>query len=155
MDDLKEKLHYISVTCIVRKNGRYLICKRGPNAEVFPNKWCVPGGKMETRDFADGKMGTVYHWLNVFEAVAEREIMEETGLKIRNIRYVTNLAFVRPNGFSTVIVSMAADHAGGEVVLKDDELVEHAWVALDEVKQYDLIPKIYDQLEQAERLLAS
>ena len=51
MEEIKEKAYYISITGIIRNsNGKYLICKRSPNVQNFPNKWCVPGGKVERKD---------------------------------------------------------------------------------------------------------
>ena len=146
-----EKTHYVSVTGIVRKNGKYLICKRSEKEKAFPGKWCVPGGKIERADFVNSPKDTKDHWLNVFEMVLRKEVLEETGLEIKNIGYVSNLAFIRPNGYSTIIVSLYADHASGEVKLAADELSEHAWVTLEEAKGYDLIENIYEQIEAVDQ----
>lgn len=82
MDDIKHKVHYISVTGIIRNNeGKYLICKRSPNEKAFPNKWCVPGGKIEITDFVNSPKDTSDHWLDIFEKVLHREIEEETKIK--------------------------------------------------------------------------
>jgi 8-oxo-dGTP pyrophosphatase MutT (NUDIX family) len=151
MEELKEKAHYISVTGIIKKGDKYLICKRSPNEKAFPSKWCVPGGKIEMKDFVNSEKGTSSHWLDVFEKILEKEIFEETGLKIKNIGYVSNLAFIRPNGFSTVIVSLCAEHDSGEVKLQEEELTEHAWVTLEEAKNYDLIENIYEQIEKVDK----
>jgi 8-oxo-dGTP pyrophosphatase MutT (NUDIX family) len=151
MDEIKEKAHYISVTGIVRNSeGKYLITKRGPNEKLFANKWCVPGGKLQQSDFVNDKKDTSDHWLDVFEKVLQREIREETGMEIKNIGYVSNLALLRPNGFSTLIVSLHADHASGDVVLGGEELSDFAWVTLEEAKSYDLIENIYEQIEKVD-----
>ena len=151
-DSIKEKAHYVSVTGIIKKDGKYLICKRSEKEKAFGGKWCVPGGKIEMKDFMNGPKGTSSHWLDVFEKVLQKEIMEETGLSIKNIGYVSNLAFIRPNGFSTLIVSLSADYAGGEVKLSEDELVDYRWVSLEEAKGYDLIENIYEQIEKVEKM---
>ncbi len=152
MKELKQKAHYIAVTGIVRKGGKYLICKRSPNEKAFPNKWCVPGGKLEVNDFLQTPKDTTSHWFDVFERTLRKEVKEETNLEVKNIGYVSNLAFIRGNGFSTVIVSMFADHANGEVKLAKEELTEHAWVTLQEAKNYDLIENIYEQIEKVDLL---
>ena len=146
----KEKIHYVSVTGIIRKDGKYLICKRSEKEKAFPGKWCVPGGKIEHSDFVDSPKDTSSHWLDIFEKVLRKEIKEETTLDIKNIGYVSSLCFIRPNGHSTIIVSLYADYSGGEVALAEDELSEHAWVTLEEAKKYDLIENIYEQLEKVE-----
>ncbi len=150
MDEIKEKAHYISVTGIIKKDKKYLICKRSPTEKLFPNKWCVPGGKIQQNDFISNPKDTSDHWLNIFEKVLEREIFEETHLKIKNIGYVSNLALLRPNGFSTIIVSLCAEHEEGEVILNKTELTDYAWVSVKEAKNYDLIENIYEQIEKAE-----
>jgi 8-oxo-dGTP pyrophosphatase MutT (NUDIX family) len=150
---MQDKVHYISVTGIIRdKGGRYLICKRSSKEKAFPNKWCVPGGKIEVSDFVETPKDTKDHWLDIFEKALRREIIEETGLRIKNIGYVSNLAFIRPNGFSTIIVSLYAEHDCGIVLLNKEELTEHAWVTLNEAKNYDLIENIYEQIEKVEKI---
>lgn len=147
-----QKVHYVSITGIIRKDGKYLICKRSPNEKAFPNKWCVPGGKIEHGDFINNPKDTKDHWLDIFEKVLKKEVKEETNLEIRDIGYVSSLVFIRPNGYSTIIVSLYANHADGEVKLDPEELDDHAWVTLEEAKNYDLIENIYEQLEKVEKL---
>lgn len=146
------RVHYVTITGIIRKGDRYLIAKRSSNEKAFPGRWCVPGGKIEHQDFIDTAKGTKDHWLDIFEKVLHKEIKEETGLEIHDIGYVSSLVFLRPNGFSTIIVSMHAEHKGGDVMLDKDELTDYAWVTLEEAKGYDLIDNIYEQIERVERL---
>lgn len=153
MEEMQEKAHYIAVTGIIRNSeGKYLICKRSPNEKAFPNKWCVPGGKVQKSDFVNTPKDTNDHWFDIFEKTLQREILEETGLKIKGIGYVSNLAFVRPNGFSTIIVSLYAKHDEGDVKLNEEELVDYAWVSLEEAKNYDLIENIYEQMVKVDGL---
>jgi len=148
----EQKIHYIAVTGIIKNSeDKYLICKRSPNEKAFSNKWCVPGGKVETTDFINTPKDTKDHWLDIFEKVLRREVKEETNLTIKNIGYVSNLAFIRPNGLSTIIISLHADHDSGKVTLKEDELTQHAWVTLAEAKQYDLIENILEQIEKVDK----
>src|SRR3989344_3377774 len=98
MDIVKEKTHYIAVTGIIKnKEGKYLICKLFPNEKNFPNKWCVPDGKVERKDLNNktkNKDANFDQWLNIFE-----NVLEETNLRIKNIGYVSNIAFERSDGF--------------------------------------------------------
>lgn len=152
MEDIKEKAHYVSITGIIRKEGKYLICKRSHLEKNFPGKWCVPGGKIEQKDFVNSNKDTKDHWFNIFEKTLRKEIKEETNLDIKNIGYVSNLVFIRPNGFSTIIVSLYAEYESGEIQLANEELTEHAWVDLEEAKKYDLIENIYKQLEKVDKI---
>ena len=151
MDVSSNKLHYIAVTCIIERDGKFLICKRSEKEKAFPSKWCVPGGKVETQDFINLPKDTSSHWLDVFERVLKKEIREEVNLEIKEIDYVSNLAFVRPNGCSTIIISMFARYDFGNVRLSEDELTDYAWVDLEEAKDYDLIENIYEQLVFAKK----
>jgi 8-oxo-dGTP pyrophosphatase MutT (NUDIX family) len=156
--EIKDKAHYISVTGIIYRKTRdgelektkYLICKRSMKEKIFPGKWCVPGGKLQQSDFINSKKDTKDHWFDVLEKVLTKEILEETNLIIDEINYVSNLALIRPNGFSTIIISLCAKYKSGEVKLQDDELTEFAWVSLEDAKNYDLIENIYEQLEAVE-----
>lgn len=151
MGGIEEKVHYVVVTGVIRnKDGRYLICKRSPDEDIFPNKWCVPGGKIEMDDFVNSPKDTSDHWLDVLEKSLEKEIFEETGLKIKNIGYASNSALIRPNGFSTIIISLYAEYAGGKVKLDGKELVAYAWVSLEEAKDYDLIESLYKEIEKVD-----
>lgn len=149
---MQEKAHYIAITGVVRnKEGKYLICKRSEQEKVFPGKWCFPGGKLEQQDFIHSKKDTRDHWLDIFEKIVEKEILEETGLIVKAKGYIASLVFLRPNGFSTVIVNMLCSSISYDVNLKTDELVDFAWVSLEEAKQYDLIENIWEQMEKVEK----
>jgi 8-oxo-dGTP pyrophosphatase MutT (NUDIX family) len=144
----QNKAHYVVATVVVVKDGRYLIAQRSPKEKAFPSLWTLPGGRLEVTDYKN-KPGTAHshpQWYNVLEDLAAREVMEEVGLQIKNIKYLTNLAFIRPDGIPVVVISLFADHAGGDIKLSD-ELVNHAWVTLEEARNYPLIEGIFEELE--------
>ena len=151
MDEIREKAHYVSVTGVVVRGNKYLICKRSPDEKAFPNKWCFPGGKIEQQDFINTPKDTSDHWLDIFEKTVEKEILEETGLRVKARDYVASLVFIRPNGFSTIIINMVAEPLTEEVKLDKSELVDYAWVSLEEAKNYDLIENIYEQMEKVDK----
>jgi len=146
------KAHYVAVTGIILKDGKYLITRRSSSEKAFPSQWTVPGGKLEMSDYSKRPKDTSAHWYNVFETVLRREVLEEVGLQIKNIRYLTSLAYIRDDGIPTIIVSLFADPAGGEIKLCP-ALTEFAWVTLEEAKNYELIEGIYEELEMLDRIL--
>jgi len=147
----KNKAHYIVVTGIIIKDGKFLITKRASTEKAFPNEWTVPGGKLELNDYSNEPKDTSSHWYNILEKLLKREVMEETGLKIKNIKYLTSLAYIRSDEIPTLIISLYADYLEGEVKLCP-ALTEYAWVNLEEAKRYNLIEGIYEELEMLDKI---
>jgi len=147
-----QKAHYIAVTGIIVKDGKFLIVKRSPTEKVFPNRWTVPGGKLEVKDYSERPKDTENSWHNIFEDVLRREVMEETSLKVRDIKYLTSLTFMRPDNIPTVVISFLANHDEGDVKLCKD-LSEHSWVTLEEAKNYNLYGGIYDEMCMVDKIL--
>ena len=153
MEPHTHHLHEVAITAIVVKDGKYLITRRSPNKKRFPGKWTVPGGKLEIGDYTRLPKDTEHYWYNVLERTLKREVKEEVGLDIDNVRYVTSLATVHADGAPSLVISCLADHVTGEVKLQAEELDQFNWVNLEEARQYDLIDGIYDELVMAENLL--
>jgi len=130
-----ENKHFISVTGIIIKDGKYLITQRADNKRLFPSMWTVPGGKLEISDYINSPKDTSQHWYHVLEKVLKREIKEEVGLDIKNIQYLTSMTMM--NGeYPLLIISLFADHHDGEVIL-DEESQNYKWVSLEEAKEYE------------------
>lgn len=146
------KSHYVVATGIIVKDGKYLITKRSPYEKAFPNSWTVPGGKLEVNDYKDKPKDTNSHWYNILENLLKREIKEETGLDIKDIKYLTSLTFIRPDNVPVIVISFFADYHSGEIKLCQD-LTNYTWVTLEEAKDYDLIEGIYEELVMLDNLL--
>ncbi len=146
-----DKKHFVTVTGIIIKEGKYLITKRSLNKKAFPGKWTVPGGNLEVEDYINLPKDTKDHWYNIFEKVLMREVKEEVGLEISNIGYLTSMTFLKGEN-PCLIVSLYADYSSGDVVL-DEESIDFAWVSLEEAKDYDLIEGIYEELVMLDKVL--
>ena len=70
-----EKTHYVVATCILVKDGKFLIAKRAPTEKAFPNQWTVPGGTLEASDY---KKKAVRHKLPVVQYLSLIHISEPT-----------------------------------------------------------------------------
>jgi len=147
-----EKLHYVAVTGIVVKDGKYLITKRSDKEKAFPGFWTVPGGRLERGDYINNPKDTGDAWYNVLEKVLEREIKEETGIKIKNPRYLLSLAFVRPDNIPVTVNSFYCDYDSGEVGLSD-ELADYKWVSINELGKYPLISGIREEIQMADQAI--
>lgn len=153
MPEYKEHLaHYVVVTGIVVKDGKYLVSKRSEEEDNFPGFWTVPGGKLETKDYMQREKDTSVQWYNVLEDLLRREVREEVGVEIKNINYVTSLVYIRSDGIPALIISLYADWASGEVAL-EDSMTDYKWVTLGEAKELELIEGIYEELEILDKKL--
>jgi 8-oxo-dGTP diphosphatase len=150
--DLDPRLHFVVATAIIVKDGRFLIAKRAPHEKAYPNKWTVPGGKLVRHEYEAIPKTTKDAWYGIIDWLVRKEVREEVGLEIGKISYVTDLTFIRPDGYPVITLSYWAPYKGGEVKLCKD-LTDHAWVTLEEAKSYDLIEGIWEELRDAERLL--
>lgn len=148
----KDKLNYVVVTGIIIKNGKYLITKRSLKEKAFPGLWTVPGGKLRKSEYIKTPKDTPDHWYNVLEKLLAREVMEEVGLKIKNIRYLLSLSYIRSDDFPTVIISLYCDWAGGKVKLCQD-LIDFAWVSAKELKKYEFVPGLREEIEMVDKVL--
>ncbi|XOB41297.1 MAG: NUDIX domain-containing protein [Candidatus Nealsonbacteria bacterium] len=151
MNQPKTYLHEVVITAIVIKEGKYLIVRRSDNKKRFAGRWTVPGGKLETEDYLSLPKDTEFYWYNVLEKVLRREVKEEAGIEIENIKYVTSLATVHKDGSPSLVISCMADYSSGDIKLQEDEVNSFAWVTLEEAKSYDLIDGIYDELAMTEK----
>lgn len=64
-----------------------------------------------------------------FEQAVEREIFEETSIKVKNIRYVASQPWAFPN---SQMVGFLADYAEGEISIQAEELYDAAWFHIDQ-----------------------
>lgn len=70
------------------------------------------------------------------ESAVAREVKEEVGIDIKNIRYMSSQPWPFP---SNLMIGFQAEYAGGELVLQEDEILEAAFYPFD---QLPLLPPI-------------
>jgi len=148
----KNNVHYVVVTGILVKDGKFLITKRAEWEKAYPGRWTVPGGKLEVLDYALKQKDTPSQWYNILENLLKREINEEVGIEIENIGYVTSLVYIRPDEIPCLIVSLWAEPKSMNIKLCN-ALTEFAWVDLEQAKNYDLIEGIYEELDILDKKL--
>ena len=102
---------------------------------------------VRARNFRGTFHGLVAGFLEVGETLEEcvvREVREETGLTIRNIRYFDNQPWPYPSG---LMVGFVADYVSGEVHVQEEELTTAAFF------RRDALPEIPRKLSMARRLI--
>lgn len=78
------------------------------------------------------------------EECAAREVKEEVGIKIKNIKYFGSQPWPYPSG---VMVGFTAQYDGGEIKMDDGELVDAKFFKKDK------LPQIPDKMSIARRLI--
>ena len=157
----KDKLFYFVANVLVyrEEDGRCLILKRSKREKAHPGRWATPGGKMEHGDFdinhPTRMNGDVIDFEDSIEDLLRRETKEEAGVEIGNeFHYINSNTFIRPDGIPVVLVKLAANYVGGEVVLEEGAFDDFAWVNAEEVKEYECIDGICEEVEKTVQLFS-
>lgn len=102
---------------------------------------------VRAKNFRGTFHGLVAGFLETGETLEEcvkREVMEETGLQIKNIRYFDSQPWPYPNN---LMVGFTAEYESGEIELQDNELLEAGFY------KYDSLPEIPRKLSMARMLI--
>jgi 8-oxo-dGTP diphosphatase len=126
----------LAVGAIVFRRGRVLLVRRAhPPAQ---GTWAIPGGSVNLGES--------------LAAAAEREIREETGLRVRAAEPVVTFEVIeRDDGgrirYHYVIVDLAAEYLSGSIHAGDDAL-EARWVSAGELQRLPVNPTTRRVLKQ-------
>ena len=99
------------------------------------------------RNFRGDFYGLIAGFVETGETLEEavvREVREETGLEVSNIRYFDSQPWPYPSG---LMVGFTADYAGGQIHIQHEELQNVAWFHRDH------LPKLPEKLSIARRLI--
>ena len=82
-------------------------------------------------EWVPGRYGLVAGFLDMGECLEEavvREVREETGIRIKNLRYVGSQSWPFP---SQLMAGYVADYDGGDIVIETKELEDARWFPVD------------------------
>lgn len=151
----KEKLFYFVANVVVYRESdrRCLLLKRDKLEKVHPNKYSVPGGKLEWKDLDINKPsrmnGEVLDYENAIYDLLNREVLEEAGIEIGSgLIYINSMAFIRSDGIPVVLVKFGARYKSGEVKLEEGSFTDYVWADAEEVKKYDCIEGVKEEVAQ-------
>ncbi|WP_300700887.1 NAD(+) diphosphatase [Bacteroides sp.] len=102
---------------------------------------------VHARNFRGTFYGLVAGFLETGETLEEcvkREVLEETGLRVKNITYFGNQPWPYPSG---LMIGFIADYDGGEIKLQDEELSAAGFYSKDN------LPEIPRKLSIARKLI--
>jgi len=137
---LKTKVAYptypsVAVGAVVFRNNCVLLVRRGkaPSKDL----WAIPGGSVEIGE--------------TLQKAAEREVLEETGIKIRAGRPIYTFDVIERDEdnkirFHYVIVDLAGNYVSGELTAGDDA-AEARWVSAPEINDLEVSPPTLELLK--------
>ena len=112
-----------AVGALISHGGKLLMIR----TSKWSDKWGIPGGKIERGEEA--------------EAAVRREVREETGLELRDVRLATVRDCVDPGEFHRLAHFLLLNYtamASSDKVRLNDEAEEFRWVATQEALAMDL-----------------
>ena len=79
------------------------------------------------------------------EEAVHREVLEEVGIKIKNLEYMKSQSWPFPN---SLMLGFRAEYESGKIKVDGDEIVKAKWFKKDEIVRYDSDISISDWLVQ-------
>ncbi len=115
---MEEKyLFVVPQKAMIQEGDKFLILKRSPDAHTYPNHWDFPGGRLESGE--DVKEGL------------EREVFEETGLKVNAKKPVFIFKEIL-NDHSTVFIVHSCEKISSEVKISHEH-TDFKWATKEEI----------------------
>ena len=113
----------ITTLCYIEKDNKYLMLKRVKKKEdINKGKWIGVGGHFEEGESPE-------------ECVC-REVLEETGLRLKSYKARGILTFVQNKTFTEYIWLFTADEYEGELIECDEGILE--WIDKDKLSELEL-----------------
>lgn len=130
--DIHEQI--ICANVFIRKDDKYLVLKRSPLKKYAPNVVHPVGGKVDADE-------------NPYLA-AQREVLEEAGVLVKNMRLEAVLLEITPvkdEPYNWLIFHFSADYDSGEIL--ETEEGELLWLTPEELAQQQLFPSVRPVIE--------
>lgn len=128
-----DKTHLILVNAVVEKDDKILVSQRSFEETHQPGSWTIPGGKVEKTP------GNVW---NIIEETLKKEVMEETGVEIKDdAQLLTNNTFIRSTGQHVVALVFLCHWKSGEGKPLEDT-IDVKWITEEELKKMEFAPNV-------------
>lgn len=116
----------------IKQGNKYLIVKRSPKEDTYQGFWEFPGGKLNKEE--EPQQGV------------EREVMEETKLKVKAIKPIFVFKKLMPNGLHYLFIVYLCKKLSGSIRLSEEHDA-YRWASRQELHSLELHPFLKAFLE--------
>ena len=111
----------VGVKVLIKRDKSYLFLRRSAAFKAGPQKWDIPGGRIEPDE--------------ALEVALAREVHEETGLKLSSVDTLLAAQDIFVAGADVHVVRLTyMGVADGEVIISNEH-DDHRWMTLEEVQR--------------------
>ncbi len=126
----------------IHKEGKYLLTKRADGNDArFLGKWQQPGGGMEFGETP--------------EETLRREMREEVGIEITNIRLLPQIfTEVRDSWHGVFMIFVCEMQNPDAPVIINNEASDYGWFTLEEILEMETLPKLRESIMLVHQFIA-
>ncbi len=124
----------ICANIFVRKDGKYLLLRRSPQKKYAPNVIHPIGGKVDANEDP--------------YIAAQRELLEEAGIKVVNMRLEAVIMGIKPvkdENENWLIFHFSGDYDSGELTTTEEG--KFIYLSPEEISNQDLLPSVRQVIE--------
>jgi len=126
-EDLSAHLFVVNVEAIVRKQNQFLMITRSESDPYGAGWLTFPGGKVDRG--ADQP--------DILEESVRREVREETGIEVGEIKYLKSKFFNTDENVGVVDVIFVCEYVRGEPIINDPKEVGSVkWMTKEEILEH-------------------
>ena len=134
---------------IIQEADKLILGKKAKGRPPYPDVWHTPGGGTENKELSEKLFNTKDYDNEYFHQELKREMKEELGVEINNIKNIVPKFRSSPREAETqnkegetthyYFLEYLCDYAGGELK-PDDDIAEAKWVNRNDLKEINLTP---------------
>lgn len=134
---------------VIQSGDKVILGKKAKGRPPYPDVWHTPGGGTEDRQLSEKLFNTRDFDNEYFHQELKREMKEELGIEIKNIKNIVPEFRNSPREAETqnkegemthyYFLEYLCEYASGELK-PDDDLAEAKWVNRGELKEVSLTP---------------
>jgi NADH pyrophosphatase NudC (nudix superfamily) len=135
----------VNVEGAIHRNGKWLLILRSEKEEHAGGLLSLVGGKCEIEGVSS----------DILERTLKREILEEVGSEVANLKYVNSSSFVTESGVNVIDIVFLCHHKSGEPYAKSREEVDDViWMTTTEILAHTNSPAfLKENIRLADKML--